>query len=162
MKVGIGYDVHALVKDRPLILGGVNIPYYKGLAGHSDADVLIHAIIDALLGALGMSDIGTHFPDTDQRYKGMDSLGFLLLVFKMLMEEEYVIGNIDAIIIAEKPKMAPYIKTMKEKIADVLQIENSKINIKATTEERLGFIGKGEGIACKVVCLIKKKDIKIK
>ena len=159
MKIGIGYDVHALVEDRPLILGGVNIPYCKGLAGHSDADVLIHTIMDALLGALGIGDIGTHFPDTDQTYKGVDSLDLLGLVFKMLLEEEYVIGNIDAIIIAEKPKMALYIETMKEKIADVLQIENSKINIKATTEEGLGFTGKGEGIACKAICLIEKERI---
>ncbi|AMP21076.1 2-C-methyl-D-erythritol 2,4-cyclodiphosphate synthase [endosymbiont 'TC1' of Trimyema compressum] len=159
MKVGIGYDVHALVEDRPLILGGVTIPYCKGLAGHSDADVLIHTIMDALLGALGIGDIGTHFPDTDQTYKGADSLDLLGLVFKMLVEEKYVIGNIDAIIIAEKPKMAPYIETMKEKIADVLQIENSKINIKATTEEGLGFTGKGEGIACKAICLIEKERI---
>lgn len=157
MKVGIGYDVHALVKNKPLILGGVNIPYHKGLAGHSDADVLIHAIIDALLGALGMGDIGTHFPDTNQMYKGANSLDFLLFVSKILIEEEYIVGNIDTIIIAENPKMAPYIEIMKEKIAYILQIENSKINIKATTEEGLGFTGKGAGISCKAICLIEKK-----
>lgn len=159
MKIGVGYDVHRLVEDRPLILGGVTIPFSKGLDGHSDADVLVHAIMDALLGALGLGDIGRHFPDTDKAYEGANSLSLLKAVFNMLVEKKYTIGNIDAIIIAEKPKMAPYIETMKAKIGAVLEMEASDVNIKATTEEGLGFTGRGEGIACKAICLIEKERI---
>ena len=156
MRVGMGYDVHRLVEGRDLIIGGVNIPYEKGLLGHSDADVLLHAISDALLGAAALGDIGKHFPDTDPKYKGADSLKLLGHVGKLLEEKLYVIENIDATIIAQRPKMAPHIPKMRENIAGVLGLEVDQVNIKATTEEGLGFTGTGEGISSQAVCLIEK------
>ena len=158
MRVGMGYDVHRLVEDRKLILGGVEIPYEKGLLGHSDADVLLHAIMDALLGAAALGDIGKHFPDTDPAYKGISSIRLLEHVGKLLEEEDYVVGNIDATIIAQRPKMAPHIPKMRANVAKALQIEESQINIKATTEEGLGFTGAGAGIAAHAVVLLWKKD----
>lgn len=154
MRIGMGYDVHRLTEDRDLILGGVKIPYEKGLLGHSDADVLIHAIMDALLGAAALGDIGIHFPDTDPAYKGISSVKLLRHVGKLLEDKLYVIGNIDATIIAQRPKMAPHIPKMRENIAEALHIEVDQINIKATTEEGLGFTGSGEGISAQaIVCL---------
>ena len=154
MRVGMGYDVHRLKKDRDLILGGVKIPWEKGLLGHSDADVLIHAIMDALLGAAALGDIGQHFPDTDPAYKGISSIRLLKHVAALLSEKGYGIGNIDAVIIAQKPKMAPHIPQMKENIAEALEIDMDCLNIKATTEEKLGFTGREEGIASEAVCLL--------
>ena len=154
MRVGMGYDVHRLTKDRDLILGGVKIPWERGLLGHSDADVLIHAIMDALLGAAALGDIGQHFPDTDPAYKGISSIRLLKHVAALLSEKGYVIGNIDAVIIAQKPKMAPHIPQMKENIAEALEIDMDCLNIKATTEEKLGFTGREEGIASEAVCLL--------
>lgn len=154
MRVGMGYDVHRLVEDRDLILGGVKIPYEKGLLGHSDADVLLHAIMDALLGAAALGDIGQHFPDSDPAYKGASSLKLLEHVGKLLEEADYVIGNIDATIIAQRPKMAPHIPTMRANVARVLGIEESQVNIKATTEEGLGFTGSQEGISAHAVCSV--------
>lgn len=154
MRVGMGYDVHRLEEDRVLILGGVKIPYEKGLLGHSDADVLIHAIMDALLGAAALGDIGKHFPDTDPAYKGISSIKLLRQVGELLESGLYIISNIDATIIAQRPKMAPYIEQMRENIAGALHIEVSQVNVKATTEEGLGFTGTGEGISAQaVVCL---------
>ena len=154
MRVGMGYDVHRLEEDRELILGGVKIPYEKGLLGHSDADVLIHAIMDALLGAAALGDIGKHFPDTDPAYKGISSMKLLRHVGELLEDGLYIISNIDATIIAQRPKMAPYIEQMRENIAGALHIEVSQVNVKATTEEGLGFTGTGEGISAQaVVCL---------
>lgn len=158
MRVGMGYDVHKLVEGRPLILGGVNIPYEKGLLGHSDADCLTHAIMDALLGAMAKGDIGKHFPDTDPKYEGADSLKLLEEVAHMLDKENYIVGNIDATIIAQKPKMAGYIADMVTNIANVLGIEEGRVNIKATTEEGLGFTGAGEGISCQAICLLETVD----
>ena len=157
MRVGMGYDVHKLTEDRDLILGGVNIPWEKGLLGHSDADVLIHAIMDALLGAAALGDIGKHFPDTDPAYKGISSVKLLVHVAGLLKENGYAVGNIDATIIAQKPKMAPHIPQMKENIAKALHMEPDCLNIKATTEEKLGFTGREEGIASQAVCLLYKK-----
>ena len=154
MRVGMGYDVHRLTEDRDLILGGVKIPWEKGLLGHSDADVLIHAIMDALLGAAALGDIGQHFPDTDPAYKGISSIRLLKHVAALLSEKGYGIGNIDAVIIAQKPKMAPHIPQMKENIAEALEIDMDCLNIKATTEEKLGFTGREEGIASEAVCLL--------
>ena len=154
MRVGMGYDVHRLTKDRDLILGGVKIPWEKGLLGHSDADVLIHAIMDVLLGAAALGDIGQHFPDTDPAYKGISSIRLLKHVAALLSEKGYGIGNIDAVIIAQKPKMAPHIPQMKENIAKALEIDMDCLNIKATTEEKLGFTGREEGIASEAVCLL--------
>lgn len=154
MRVGSGYDVHKLVEDRELILGGVKIPYEKGLLGHSDADVLVHAIMDALLGAAALGDIGRHFPDTDSAYKGISSLELLRRVRLLLEEKLYFIENIDATIIAQKPKLAPYIPEMVRNIAQALELEESRVNIKATTEEGLGFTGAGLGIASNAICLI--------
>ncbi len=154
MRVGIGYDVHRLVEERDLILGGVKIPYEKGLLGHSDADVLIHAIMDALLGAAALGDIGKHFPDTDSKYKGISSIHLLEQVKKRLEEQMYLIGNIDATIIAQKPKLASYIEQMEETIASTLKIERNQVNIKATTEEGLGFTGSGEGISAQAIVLL--------
>ena len=151
MRVGIGYDVHKLVEDRDLIIGGVKIPYEKGLLGHSDADVLLHAISDAILGAAALGDIGKHFPDTDDQYKGISSIALLEKVAKLLEKECYMIENIDATIIAQRPKMAPYIEQMKKNVADALAIEVSQVNIKATTEEGLGFTGSGEGISAQAI-----------
>ena len=152
MRVGMGYDVHKLVEGRDLILGGVNIPYEKGLLGHSDADVLLHAIMDALLGAAALGDIGKHFPDTDDRYKGISSIKLLGEVGKLLDEECYIIENIDATVIAQRPKLRDYIDTMRENIAKTLNIEVGRVNVKATTEEGLGFTGTGEGISSQAVC----------
>ena len=154
MRVGLGYDVHRLVEDRKLILGGVEIPYEKGLLGHSDADVLLHAIMDALLGAAALGDIGKHFPDTDPAYKGISSIKLLEHVGRLLEEENYVVGNIDATIIAQRPKMAPHIPQMRANVAKALQIEESQVNIKATTEEGLGFTGTGEGISSQAICAL--------
>lgn len=154
MRIGLGYDVHRLVEERDLIIGGVTIPYEKGLLGHSDADVLIHAIIDSLLGASALGDIGTLFPDTDMKFKGISSIKLLEEVGKLLREHHYLISNIDSTIIAQKPKMAPYIMEMRENIAKALNIDLMKINVKATTEEGLGFTGTGEGISSQSICLI--------
>lgn len=154
MRVGMGYDVHRLVPERDLIIGGVKIPYEKGLLGHSDADVLLHAIMDALLGAAALGDIGKHFPDNDPAYKGADSLMLLGRVGEILSEEGYVIENIDSTIIAQKPKMAPHIEQMRKNIADTLGLDISRVNVKATTEEGLGFTGTGEGISAQAVGLI--------
>ena len=154
MRIGMGYDVHRLVPDRRLIIGGVEIPYEKGLLGHSDADVLLHAIMDALLGAAALGDIGKHFPDTDPAYKGISSLALLKKVGELLEENRFLIENIDATIIAQAPKMRPYIEQMQERIAEALQIETGQINVKATTEEGLGFTGSGEGISAQAICLL--------
>ena len=154
MRIGMGYDVHKLVENRKLMIGGVEIPYEKGLLGHSDADVLLHAIMDALLGAAALGDIGKHFPDTDEAYKGADSMKLLERVGEMLAEQAFYIENIDATIIAQKPKMRPYIDTMRQNIADALQIDISQVNVKATTEEGLGFTGDGSGMAAHAVALI--------
>ena len=154
MRIGMGYDVHKLVEERDLILGGVKIPYELGLLGHSDADVLVHAIMDALLGASALGDIGKHFPDTDSKYKGVSSIELLKHVGNLLTKHNYKIGNIDATIIAQKPKMAPYIPTMRENIASALNISLDQINVKATTEEGLGFTGEGLGISSQAICLL--------
>lgn len=154
MRIGMGYDVHRLTEGRDLILGGVNIPYEKGLLGHSDADVLLHAIMDALLGAAALGDIGKHFPDTDPAYKGISSLKLLGHVGELLEKKGYAIGNIDATIIAQRPKMAPHIPAMRANVAEVLHIDEDQINIKATTEEGLGFTGTGEGISSQAICLL--------
>lgn len=156
MRVGLGYDVHKLVEGRDLILGGVQIPYEKGLLGHSDADVLVHAIMDALLGAAALGDIGKHFPDTDPQYKGISSIALLEHVGHLLEESDDVIENIDATIIAQRPKMAPHIAAMRENVAEALGISVEQINIKATTEEGLGFTGTGEGISSQAICALKK------
>ena len=153
-RIGIGYDVHPLVAGYPCVLGGVEIPYEKGLKGHSDADVLLHAICDALLGAAGEGDIGFHFPDSDPRWKGVSSLKFLKEVARLLSEQGRSVVNVDAIIIAEEPKIFPYIKEMKANISRCLLIGEDQVNIKATTNERIGFIGRGEGIAAQAVALI--------
>lgn len=154
IRVGIGYDVHKLVEGKKLILGGVEIQYEKGLLGHSDADVLVHAIMDALLGAAALGDIGKHFPDTDERYKGISSLKLLKDVKSLLEKEEYVVNNIDATIIAERPKIASYINSMRENIARTLEVDLKCINIKATTEEGLGFTGRGDGISSMAIASI--------
>ena len=151
MRVGLGYDVHKLVEGRDLIIGGVQIPYEKGLLGHSDADVLLHAIMDALLGAAALGDIGKHFPDTDPKYKGISSIKLLEYVRELIDDELYVVGNIDATIIAQRPNKAPYIEQMKKNVANALAIEVSQVNIKATTEEGLGFTGSGEGISAQAI-----------
>lgn len=156
MRIGTGYDVHQLVDDRKLILGGVTIPYDKGLLGHSDADVLIHAIMDALIGAMAKGDIGKFFPDTDPEYEGVSSLKLLKRVGEMLTKSGYFIGNIDSTIIAQKPKLKLYIPDMKENISNTLNITPGQINIKATTEEGLGFTGGGLGIAANAVCLLEE------
>lgn len=154
MRTGMGYDVHRLVEGRDLIIGGVKIDYEKGLLGHSDADVLLHAISDSLLGAAALGDIGKHFPDTDEKYKGADSLMLLREVGRLLDEERYIIQNIDATIVAQAPKMRPHIDTMRANVAEALSIDISQVSIKATTEEGLGFTGKGEGISAFSICLI--------
>ena len=152
MRVGLGYDVHKLVEGRDLILGGVKIPYEKGLLGHSDADVLLHAIMDALLGAAALGDIGQHFPDTDVEYKGADSIVLLKKVGELIEDKMYVIENIDATIIAQRPKLAPYRETMIKNICHALNLREDQVNIKATTEEGLGFTGNGEGISSQAIC----------
>ena len=154
MRIGHGYDVHRLVEGRSLILGGVRIPFEKGLDGHSDADVLTHAVMDALLGAAAMGDIGKLFPDTDDRYLGADSIALLREVDRRLTEAGYRLGNLDATIIAQRPKLAPYIAQMRRNIADALRTELQNVSVKATTEEHLGFTGSGEGIAAHAVCLL--------
>ena len=156
MRVGMSYDVHKLVENRKLILGGVEIPYEYGLLGHSDADVLVHAIMDALLGAAALRDIGRHFPDNDPAYEGADSIELLKKVGEMLEERMYLIENIDATVIAQKPKLLPYIDTMVKNVAEALHLEEDQVNIKATTEEGLGFTGKKEGISAQAICCISK------
>ncbi|HEY8892950.1 MAG TPA: 2-C-methyl-D-erythritol 2,4-cyclodiphosphate synthase [Clostridium sp.] len=155
MRIGMGYDVHKLVKGRSLILGGVTVPHESGLLGHSDADVLIHAIMDALLGAAALGDIGKHFPDNDTKYKGISSITLLKHVGSLIKDRNYIIENIDATIIAQRPKMAPHIPYMVKNIAIALQLPIEKVNVKATTEEGLGFTGKEEGIASNAICLLK-------
>ena len=154
MRIGMGYDVHRLVEGRPLVMGGVTIPYELGLLGHSDADVLLHAIADALLGAAALGDIGKHFPDTDPAYKGISSIILLERVGKLLEENMFFIENIDATIIAQAPKMRPYIDRMRENIANALGIDAAQVNVKATTEEGLGFTGEGKGISAQAVCML--------
>ena len=154
MRVGMGYDVHKLVEGRKLVLGGVEIPYERGLLGHSDADVAVHAIMDALLGAAALGDIGKHFPDTDPAYEGVSSIGLLRHVGELLEEKNYVVENIDATIIAQRPKLRPYIEGMEHNVAAALQIEPDRVNIKATTEDGLGFTGVGEGISAQAVCAL--------
>jgi 2-C-methyl-D-erythritol 2,4-cyclodiphosphate synthase len=156
MRVGQGFDVHQLVEGRPLILGGINIPHHKGLLGHSDADVLLHTIADACLGAVGEGDIGKHFPDTDPNFKDADSAKLLAHVWTLVKKSGYKLGNIDCTIMAEKPKMAPYINKMRERIAELLEADASQVNVKATTTEKLGFTGREEGIASQVVVLLIK------
>ena len=156
LKIGHGYDVHRLAENRKMIIGGVELPYDLGLLGHSDADVLCHAVSDALLGAAGKRDIGYYFPDTDERYHGISSLLLLAEVKKLLDADGYQIGNIDCTLIAQKPKMAPHLTAMRENISSVLQIAMDDINIKATTEEKLGFTGRGEGISTHAVCILEK------
>ena len=156
MRIGMGYDVHKLTKDRELILGGVKIPWEMGLLGHSDADVLIHAVMDALLGAAALGDIGKHFPDTDPAYKGISSILLLQHVTRLIEEHGFRIGNVDATIIAQKPKMAPHIPQMRKNMAQAMHIEESRLNIKATTEEGLGFTGRQEGISSQAVCLLEE------
>ena len=156
MRIGHGYDVHKLVEGRDLILGGVKIPYEKGLLGHSDADVLLHAVSDALLGAAGLGDIGVHFPDTDPKYKGADSLLLLQTVGQKVKAQGYRISNIDVTMIAQRPKLKEYIPQMVQNIARVLELEPSRVNVKATTEEKLGFTGEGLGMSCHAVCLLEE------
>ena len=158
MRVGLGYDVHKLVEGRKLIIGGVDIPHEKGLLGHSDADVLVHAVMDSILGALALGDIGKHFPDTDEKYKGADSMKLLEFVYNLINEKGYNIGNIDCTIIAQSPKMAPHIQNMRENIAKTLNTSIENINVKATTEEGLGFTGAKEGISAQSICLLVKVD----
>ena len=157
MRIGHGYDVHRLVEGRDLILGGVKIPYEKGLLGHSDADVLYHAVMDALLGAAALGDIGKHFPDTDPTYKGADSGKLLAAVRDKIAEAGYKVGNIDVTMIAQKPKLKDFIPTMVQNIAGILGIAPSQVNVKATTEEHLGFTGDGSGMSCHAVCLLEEK-----
>lgn len=158
MRIGHGYDVHRLVPDRALILGGVTIDYPLGLDGHSDADVLLHAVSDALLGAAGLGDIGRHFPDTDPQYKGADSGKLLGIVGEKIADKGYRVGNIDVTMIAQKPKLKEYIPRMEANIAACLRIEASRVNVKATTEEKLGFTGDGSGMACHAVCLLEERE----
>ncbi|MED4923682.1 2-C-methyl-D-erythritol 2,4-cyclodiphosphate synthase [Anoxybacillus geothermalis] len=158
-RIGQGFDVHQLVEGRPLIIGGVHIPHEKGLLGHSDADVLLHAVADACLGAIGAGDIGRHFPDTDPRYKDADSTELLAHVWALVRKEGYALVNADCTIIAQKPKMAPYIEEMKAVIARLLEAERTQVNVKATTTEKLGFTGRGEGIAAQAVVLLQKSGV---
>ena len=156
LRIGHGYDVHAFAENRRCIIGGVDIPYEKGLLGHSDADVLLHAISDSLLGAAAMGDIGKHFPDTDPEFEGADSIVLLKYVVKLISEKGYKVNNIDATVIAQAPKMAPHIEQMRRNIADALQVDVDCVNVKATTEEKLGFTGRKEGISAHCVCLLEK------
>ena len=158
MRIGIGYDVHKLVNDRKLFIGGIEISYEKGLLGHSDADVLIHAIMDSILGALALRDIGYHFPDTDNEYKDIDSKILLKRVYEIMKSKNYKIGNIDSVIACQKPKLSPYINDMRKVIAEILNTDIENISIKATTTEKLGFIGRGEGISSQAVCLLERDD----
>lgn len=157
LRIGHGYDVHAFADDRKCIIGGVEIPYEKGLLGHSDADVLLHAISDSLLGAAALGDIGKHFPDTDPQYKGADSIVLLENVVSLISSKGYTVNNIDATVIAQAPKMAPYIQQMRQNIANALKVDVDFVNVKATTEEKLGFTGRKEGISAHCVCLIESK-----
>ena len=157
MRIGHGYDVHKLVEGRDLILGGVKIPFEKGLLGHSDADVLLHAVSDSLLGAAALGDIGKHFPDTDPQYKGADSLELLRVVGEKVKEAGYIVCNIDVTMIAQRPKLKDHIPTMRENIARVLNMEVGQVNVKATTEEHLGFTGDGSGMSCHAVCLLENR-----
>ena len=156
MRIGHGYDVHRLVECRDLILGGVQIPYEKGLLGHSDADVLLHAVSDALLGAAALGDIGKHFPDTDPAYKGADSLKLLEIVAQRVKNAGFSVSNVDVTMIARAPKLRPYIDTMRQNIANAIGVTVDRVNVKATTEEHLGFTGTGEGMACHAVCLLEE------
>lgn len=156
IRIGQGFDVHQLVEDRPLIIGGIEIPYEKGLLGHSDADVLLHTITDACLGAIGEGDIGKHFPDTDPQYKDADSAQLLSNVWQLVRDKGYKLGNLDCTIMVEKPKMSPYISTIRKRISELLQADEGQINVKATTTEKLGFTGRGEGIASMAVVLLTK------
>ena len=156
-RIGHGYDVHRLTEGRPLIIGGVNIPHEAGLLGHSDADVLVHAIMDSMLGALALGDIGKHFPDTDERYKGADSIELLRQVEKIIGTNGYSVANIDSTILAQAPKMAPHIEQMRKNVADAIGIDVSCVSVKATTEEKLGFTGEKKGIAAHAVCLLTRK-----
>lgn len=158
IKIGFGYDVHQLVNDRKLILGGVEIPHSKGLLGHSDADVLLHAIADALLGALALGDIGTHFPDTDPQFKDADSKELLQLCYKMITDKGFLLGNLDATVIAERPKLLTHIPQIKRSISDILQTPKDNVSVKATTSEKMGFVGKEEGIAVHAVVLLYKNN----
>jgi 2-C-methyl-D-erythritol 2,4-cyclodiphosphate synthase len=158
-RIGQGFDVHQLTEGRPLIMGGITIPYEKGLLGHSDADVLLHAVADACLGAVAAGDIGKHFPDTDPEFKDADSAKLLQHVWMLVKDEGYELGNIDCTIIAQKPKMAPYIEQMRERIAKLLEADITQVNVKATTSEKLGFTGRGEGIAAQTTVLIQKKSV---
>ena len=158
MRIGHGYDVHRLVEGRDLILGGVKIDYEKGLLGHSDADVLLHAVSDALLGAAGLGDIGRHFPDTDPKYKGADSLELLREVYQKISEKGFRVGNIDVTMIAQRPKLKDFIPRMQENIAAAVNVTADRVNVKATTEEKLGFTGSGEGMACHAVCLLEETE----
>ena len=157
MRIGHGYDVHRLTENRRLILGGVQIPWEKGLLGHSDADVLTHALMDALLGAAGLGDIGRHFPDTDDRYLGADSLELLRQVMALLRDSGYRVGNVDVTVIAQRPKLAPYIPEMRRRLAEAMEVDQGQVNVKATTEEKLGFTGEGLGIAAHAVALIEDR-----
>ena len=156
LRVGHGYDVHRLAEGRKLILGGVDIPWERGLLGHSDADVLTHAVMDALLGAAGLGDIGTHFPDTDPAYAGADSMKLLAHVVELLREQGFSVGNVDATVLAQRPKLAPHIPAMRDNLARVMGVSPDRVNVKATTEEGLGFTGSGEGIAAHAVALIER------
>ncbi|MBM7650379.1 2-C-methyl-D-erythritol 2,4-cyclodiphosphate synthase [Bacillus ectoiniformans] len=157
-RIGQGFDVHQLTEGRPLIIGGINIPYEKGLLGHSDADVLLHTVADACLGAIGAGDIGKHFPDTDAEFKDADSAVLLQHVWQLVKEKGYELGNIDCTIIAQMPKMAPHIESMRARIAELLEADVSQVNVKATTTEKLGFTGRGEGIASQATVLLMKKN----
>lgn len=157
MRIGIGYDVHQLCENRKLILGGVEIPFERGLLGHSDADVLIHAIMDAILGALGLGDIGKHFPDKDPAYSGISSVKLLQRVTQLMKQNGYKIGNVDAVVIAQRPKIGPHFPAMKEILAGAMECDPERINLKATTEEKLGFTGREEGMAAEAVCLLEKE-----
>ncbi len=157
LRIGHGYDVHRLIEGRKLIIGGTRIPYEKGLLGHSDADVLLHAVMDAILGALALGDIGRHFPDSDPAYSGIDSSLLAAHVYELMDQTGWTVGNIDATVIAQAPKLSPYLPAMKDKLASIYHIASNQVNVKATTEEKLGFTGSGEGIAAHAVCLLRKK-----
>lgn len=158
IRIGYGYDVHRFAADRPLILGGIEIPGARGLDGHSDADVLIHAVIDALLGAAALGDIGVHFPDTDERFRGADSAELLLAAVRLLADEGFEVVNVDATIVAEAPRMAPHIPAMRERMASLLGVGADRVSVKATTSERIGFVGRGEGMTAHAVCLIRSME----
>jgi 2-C-methyl-D-erythritol 2,4-cyclodiphosphate synthase len=157
-RTGLGFDVHAFAEDRKLILGGIEVPHNKGLLGHSDADVVLHAICDALLGALALGDIGKHFPDTDPKYKGADSTQLLKHVYRLILEKGYVLGNLDVVLAMQKPKVASYIPAMQDKIAELLETEKENVSVKATTTEKLGFVGREEGVSAFATVLIYEKN----